>query len=238
MTGTVLNAIAILLGSVAGLASKREPSVASQNTWKLILGAFAVYAGLSAAWHSLPGPFLAGLRALGLILLSLMLGHFTGRSLRLQKALNRLGQYAAKRVRVSSPTEARFGDTFAACAILFCISPIAVVGSLLDGLSGDWKTLAVKAAMDGLACQAFARTLGWPVLMTMIPVVAWQGTLSIAARLIAPALAQQSLLNPVLGTAGLAVFAIALVILQVKRVELANYLPSLVFAPLLAWLLG
>lgn len=238
MTGTILNAAAIFLGATAGLISRKEPSVASQNTWKLLIGAFAVYAGLSATWQSLPGPFLAGLKSFGIILLSLMLGNFTGTMLRLQKGLNRLGRYAAQRVGVTSRTHARLGDTFAACTILFCVSPIAVVGAFQDGLAGDWKTLAVKAAMDGLACLAFVRTLGWPVLLTLVPLVAWQGTITLSARLAAPWLEQQALLSPVLGAAGLIVFAISLVILQIKKIELANYLPSLIYAPLLAWLFG
>lgn len=238
MTGTILNAAAILLGAAFGLASKKEPSAASQHTWKILIGAFAVYAGLSATWQSLPGPFLAGLKSFGIIMLALMLGNFTGSLLRLQKSLNGLGRYAAQRVGVTSPANARMGDTFAACTILFCVSPIALVGALQDGLSGNWQTLAVKAAMDGLACLAFARTLGWPVLLTLIPLVAWQGTISLSARLAAPWLEQHALLSPLLGTAGLIVFAISLVILQLKKVELANYLPSLLYAPLLAWLMG
>jgi uncharacterized protein len=237
VTGTILNAAAILLGGTLGLATRKEPSVASQHTWKLLIGGFAVFAGLSATWQSLPGPFLAGLKSLGVILLALMLGNFTGRMLRLQKSLNRFGQYAAQRVRAASPVDARLGDTFAACTILFCISPIAIVGALQDGLSGNWKTLAVKAAMDGLACLAFVRTLGWPVLLSLIPLVAWQGTITLSARLAAPWLEHQALLSPLLGTAGMVVFAISLVILQIKKVELANYLPSLIYAPLLAWLL-
>jgi uncharacterized membrane protein YqgA involved in biofilm formation len=236
--GTILNAAAILFGAAAGLGFKWEPTVASQNSWKIIIGGFAVYAGLSATWQSLPGPFLSGLKSLGIVLLALMLGNFTGSVLKLQKHLNRLGQYAAQRVRATSPTEARLDDTFAACTILFCVSPISVLGALLDGLAGDWKILAAKSAMDGLACLAFARTLGWPVLLTLVPLVAWQGTLTLSARLAAPWLEQHALLSPVLGTAGLVVFAIALVILQIKKVELANYLPSLLYAPLLAWLLG
>ena len=152
MIGTILNAAAILLGATVGLALKWEPSVASQHTWKLLIGGFAVYAGLSAIWQSLPGPFLAGLKSLGIVMAALMLGNFTGSLLRLQKSLNRLGQYAAQRVRATSPADARVDDTFAACTILFCVSPIAVIGALQDGLSGDWKTLAAKSAMDGLAC--------------------------------------------------------------------------------------
>jgi uncharacterized protein len=193
---------------------------------------------LSATWQSLPGPFVAGLKSFGVIMLALMLGNFTGNLLRLQRSLNHLGRYAAARVGVTSTANVRVDDTFAACTILFCISPIAVVGALQDGLSGNWKTLAVKAAMDGLACLAFVRTLGWPVLLSLVPLVAWQGTITLSARLAAPWLEQHALLSPLLGTAGLIVFAIALVILQLKKVELANYLPSLIYAPLLAWLIG
>jgi uncharacterized protein len=238
VTGTILNAAAILVGATVGLISRKEPSVASQNTWRIIIGAFAVYAGLSATWQSLPGPFVAGLKSFGIIMLALMLGNFTGNLLRLQRSLNHLGRYAAARVGVTSTANVRVDDTFAACTILFCISPIAVVGALQDGLSGNWKTLAVKAAMDGLACLAFVRTLGWPVLLSLVPLVAWQGTITLSARLAAPWLEQHALLSPLLGTAGLIVFAIALVILQLKKVELANYLPSLIYAPLLAWLIG
>ena len=238
MTGTILNAAAILVGSSIGLLSRKEPSAASQNIWRILLGAFAAYAGLSAAWASLPGPFLAGLKSFGIVMVALMLGNFTGSLLRLQKALNHLGRYAGARVGVASRVDARLGDTFAACTILFCLSPISVVGAVQDGMSGDWRTLAVKAAMDGLACLAFVRTLGWPVLLSAVPLLAWQGTITLSARLAAPWLDQQPLLDPLLGTAGLIVFTISLVILQVKKVELANYLPSLIYAPLLAWLMG
>jgi hypothetical protein len=238
VTGTILNAAAILLGSAVGLASRKEPSAASQNIWKLLLGGFAAYAGLSATWESLPGPFLAGLKSFSIVMVALMLGNFTGSMLRLQKALNRLGRYAGARVGVSSPADTQMGDTLAACTILFCFSPISFVGALLDGFSGDWRILAIKAAMDGLACLAFVRTLGWPVLLSVVPLLAWQGTITLSARMAAPWLDQQALLEPLLGTAGLIVFTISLVILQVKKVELANYLPSLVYAPLLAWLMG
>jgi uncharacterized membrane protein YqgA involved in biofilm formation len=236
--GTILNATAIFLGALAGLITKREPSIASQNTWRILLGLFAVYAGLAATWQSLPGPFWVGLKALGIILLALMLGNFTGTLLRLQKGFNRLGRYAAARVGATSPAEARFGDTLAACTILFCVSPISMVGALLDGWAGDWKILLVKGVMDGLASLAFVRTLGWPVMTSLVPLVAWQGTISLLARLTAPWLEAHALLNPLVGVSGLIVFAIALVILQIKKVELANYLPSLIYAPLLAWLFG
>lgn len=201
-----------------------------------MIGLFAIYAGLSATWQSLPPQFMSGLKSILILMMALMLGNFTGSLLRLQKLFNFLGQYAAQRVKARDETPA--GDTLAACTILFCVSPISIVGAMQDGLSGNWQTLAVKSAMDGLACLAFARALGWPVLLSLLPLVAWQGSITLSARLAAPWLEQQNMLQPLLGTAGLIVFCISLVILQIKKVELANYLPSLLYAPVLGRLMG
>jgi hypothetical protein len=236
MTGTILNAVAILAGGVVGLSTRKEPAPANQAVWKVLLGLAAVYVGLGTTWHALHGPFLNGLKDLTVVMVALILGNVTGRVLRLQKGLNRLGRYARELLGTAQTTPPHsFNAGFTACAILYCVSPIAVVGALQDGLAGNWKTLAVKAVMDGLACLAFVRMLGWGVLLTVVPLVAWLGTLTLAARLVTPWLQSQGMLDPILATSGMIVFSIALVILEVKKVELANYLPSLVFAPVLAW---
>lgn len=239
MTGTVLNATAVLIGAGVGLTWRGQPSAANQQAWKILLGAFAVYVGLSTTWQGLNGPWLNGLKELLVVILALTLGNVTGRILRLQEALNQVGQYAQRRLSASHRSaSARFNDGFVACSILFCLSPIAVVGALQDGLASNWQTLAVKAVMDGLAALSFARTLGWGVLTTIVPIVAWQGTITLGARALQPWLESRALLDPVLATSGMIVFSIALVILSLKKVRLADYLPSLGFAPLLSWWLS
>src|SRR5437773_3386059 len=236
MVGTIINAAAILFGGVAGLTAKKQLTLAHQTALKILLGAFTVYVGLSAAWQGLHGGFLQILKQLGIVLLALMLGNLTGKLLRIQKSLNHLGQYAKQKIsgtRAAAPR--RSGEGFITCSILFCVTPIAVLGSLQDGFANNFKTLVVKSVMDGLATMAFVTTFGWGAILSIIPVIACQGTLTLLARLAQPWLSQHALLDSINATAGLLVFCIALIILELKTIELADYLPSLVFAPLLAW---
>ena len=90
--------------------------------------------------------------------------------------------------------------------------------------------------MDGLATMAFVSAFGWGVTVAVIPVVAWQGTISLLAGLARPWLEKYSLSDPINATAGLLVFCVALIIFELKKIELADYLPSLVYAPLLTWM--
>jgi len=237
MVGTILNAAAILGGGVAGLTAKGQMSRAHQSALKVLLGVFAVYVGLSATWQGLNGGFLQILKGLGIVLASLVLGNLTGKLLGIQKRLNQLGQYAKQKISETTPeSRGRFNEGFLTCSILFCVTPVAVLGSLHDGLCGNFKTLAVKAVMDGLASMAFVTTFGWGVMLSVIPVVACQGTITLLAKLAQPWLERYSLIDPINTTAGLLVFCVALIILELKKIELADYLPSLALAPLLAWL--
>ena len=237
MVGTIINAAAILFGGVAGLTAKKQLPLAHQTALKILLGAFTVYVGLSAAWQGLHGGFLQILKQLGIVLLSLMLGNLTGKLLRIQKSLNRLGQYAKQKISEATPdNRSRFSEGFITGSILFCLTPIAVLGSLQDGLGDNFKPLAAKAVMDGLATMAFVSAFGWGVTVAVIPVVAWQGTISLLAGLARPWLEKYSLSDPINATAGLLVFCVALIIFELKKIELADYLPSLIYAPLLTWM--
>src|ERR1051326_2165328 len=236
MTGTILNAAAILLGGIVGLTATKPPSLAHQTALKILLGVFTVYAGLSATWQAGNGSFPQVLRQLAIVLLSLMFGNLTGKLLRIQKSLNHLGRFAKQKIAGTRPGDPRrSSDALVTCSILFCVTPMAVVGSLQDGFSNNFKTLAVKSVMDGLATMAFVTTFGWGALLSIIPVIACQGTLTLLSRLAEPWLTKHALLDPINATAGLLVFSVALVILELKKVELGDYLPSLAFAPLLAW---
>jgi uncharacterized membrane protein YqgA involved in biofilm formation len=90
--------------------------------------------------------------------------------------------------------------------------------------------------MDGLATVAFAKVFGWGVLLSVIPVVAYQGTITLLAKLLEPYLRNPALLDSINGAGRMLVFCIALIILELKKIELADYLPSLAFAPLITWL--
>jgi len=237
MVGTILNALGILIGGIVGLTANKQPSPARQNILKIGMGALTVFFGLQMTVLSFRGSLLSWFKQLLIIVLAMMAGKIIGSLLRLQKRLNRLGQFAKGKLAQARPDNPqRVSDGLITCAILFCMGPIAIFGALADGLEGNWKILAIKALMDSLAMMAFVKVFGWGALLAVVPVVAYQGTISICAHSLAPDLAEHALLAPVTATLGLLVFSVALVILEIKKVELADYLPSLVIAPLLTLL--
>jgi uncharacterized protein len=238
MIGTALNVAGILVGGVAGLVRRKPLSPANESFFKVALGVFSVFYGLRLTWMSVNGTFLQILRQLLIAVLALMLGKLTGQLLRLQKMSNHLGRQARERIAATKPGDpGRLSDGFSTCAGLFCAAPLAILGSVQDGLAGYYYPLAVKAVMDGLATLGFVLLFGWGVMLAALPVLVFQGTLTlVTVEFLKPFLEAQDLVDPVNAAGGLLVFCVALVILQLKKIELADYLPSLIFAPLITWL--
>jgi uncharacterized protein len=240
MIGTLLNTAAILVGGTVGLTVAKDLSQANQQRLKILLGALSAYVGISLMWQSFNGTFGQVLGQFGIMMLSLMLGNLTGKLIGIQRGLNKLGQFARERFSSAASASAtsagkKFSEGFVTCTLLFCVGPMAILGAVQDGLTGSIKTLAIKSAMDGLATMAFAKTFGWGVMLAAIPVLAYQGTWTLGAQSLQPLLAQKELLDAINAAGGFLVFTISLVILEIRRVELADYLPSLIYAPLLTW---
>lgn len=239
MIGTILNAAGILIGGILGLTLRRQLTAATQVGLKGALGVLVIFVGLKTTWTSLGGGLWPVTKQLIIVILALTLGRLTGRLLRLQRNLNSLGRYASDRfAKAGSEKTQRWSEGFITCTILFCVGPMAILGAVQDGL-GQWQTLGAKAIMDGLATMAFVGTFGWSAILAVVPVVAYQGTISLAAKTLAPFFqdpANAPLLAALNATGGLLVFCIALIILELKTIELADYLPSLAWAPFIAWL--
>lgn len=240
--GTILNALGIVVGGIIGVMLRRQLTAPTQIALKGVLGVLVIYVGLKTTWTSLGGGFFGVMKQMTIVILALTFGRLTGRLLHLQASLNRLGQYAKERFTkaVSGTAENnRWSEGFVTCTILYCVGPMAILGSIQDGLDGHWQTLGAKALMDGLATMAFVGTFGWGAIAAVVPVVAYQGSITFAARLLAPFFldpANAPLLNSLNATGGLLVFTIALVILELKKIDLADYLPSLAWAPFITWL--
>jgi hypothetical protein len=232
-----LNAAGILVGGIVGLTASKQLSPVAQFAIKGLMGIATVFVGLRMTLMSLGPDFWNAGRQLIIVVLALILGRISGRLLHLQKFSNRMGQYAKEKISQSHTTaSSRFAEGFVTCTILFCVGPMAILGALQDGLDGKWQTLGIKALMDGFATMAFVTTFGAGAILAVIPVIAYQGTITLGARLLAPFLRDHALVDAVTATGGLLVFCIALIILEIKKIELADYLPSLLFAPLLSWL--
>ncbi|MBM3875804.1 MAG: DUF554 domain-containing protein [Verrucomicrobia bacterium] len=235
--GTAINAAGILLGGVLGLTFARQIPESWQLRIRALLALFIIYAGLSLTWKGVNGPFGQVAKQMGIVMLALVLGNATGRLLRLQRGMNALGRYARERFAKADPANKQFSEGFVTCTLVFCLGPMAILGPMEDALSTPhtMRILLIKTVMDGLATMGFVAAMGWGPILSVIPVVAYQGSITLLATALEPYLRHQDLLDAVNATGGLIVFTISLVVLEVKRVELANYLPSLLWAPLLTW---
>ena len=243
MTGAILNAAGILIGSFLGLTRATPLTAQTQAFFKLAPGVFSIFFGLRLTWLSLNGNFASLMKQVAVICLAFVLGKLAGRLVHLQKASNRAGQYARHLIEeTQSNPSLRFSNGLNACAILFCLSPLGIIGAVQDGLPGTnqdlgyFYPLAVKGVMDGLAMLSFVRMFGAGSMLAAFPVLLLQGTITLACSVyLEPFLRVHGLVDSVNAVGGLLVCTVGLVIFEFKRVELADYLPTLALAPLITW---
>ncbi len=234
MIGTLINTGAIVLGAVLGRTTKLDLAVGRQQQVKVLLGVATAFFGLKLLWTGLAtGTAKHFWHQFGIVLLAMILGSLLGKLCRIQSAMNRLGQSAKVRLERAAGGAKVAGDGFMTASLLFCAAPLGIVGALEDGLSRNIAPLAIKAVMDGLAALSFTRMFGWPVLLSAVPLGTLLFALTILGAVLEPWLGGQGLLGVVHASAGLLLTYVALVIFEVRRVEIGNYLPALVVAPAL-----
>jgi uncharacterized membrane protein YqgA involved in biofilm formation len=236
MTGALINALGIVVGGAWGLAALKPIPPPYPTALKVVLGVFTVWLGLKLAWGGLNGSFRQMVEELGIVILSLILGKVAGKCLHLQKLSNSIGRRAAQTL--AAPTKQnRINDGFLIATGLFCAGPLALLASVQEGLNGFSPVFVVKAGIDGLATYAFCETFGWGVVLSAIPVLALESALTRGAQWLEPVLRHQTqpLLDAVNAADGLLVFCVAMIILGLKKIEVADYFPSLALAPLLTW---
>jgi uncharacterized protein len=236
MTGAWINACGIVVGGAWGLAARKPIPPPYPQALKIVLGVLTVWYGLKLTWASLNGSLRQMLGELGLVILAMALGKLTGKLLRLQTISNSIGRRATQTMAApAGPT--RFNDGFLLATGLFCAGPLALLASVQEGLTGFSPVFVVKAGIDGLATYAFCERFGWGVILSAMPVLALENALIRGGQLLEPVLRArpQPMLDAINATDGLLIFCVAMIILGLKKIEVADYLPSLVLAPLLTW---
>ncbi len=235
MIGASLNALGILAGALFGFTTNQPLSRRTQGFCKAALGIFTAWFGLRLIGENVHGTFFSGVKQLFIAAFGVILGFWFGKLFRLQKISNRLGHHAANLIAVAQKNPpGKSGDGFNALTILFCAAPLGILGAVADGLANYFWLLLIKAAMDGLAMVSFSKMYRWPVVFVALPVLIFLNGLSFAIYSgLQPWLAAQNLLAAVNLAIGLITCTIALVIFEIRRVELSNYLPGLIIAPLL-----
>jgi uncharacterized membrane protein YqgA involved in biofilm formation len=160
------------------------------------------------------------------VLGGVLLGGLVGEAVGIEARLERLGDGIERRVGHGS----RVSDAFFTASLLFCVGPLAVVGSIQDGLTGDYETLATKALLDGFAAVALTAALGWGVALAALSVLVYQGVLTLGAGLFDD-LVKGEALAALTSAGGVLVIGISLRLLAVADVKVGNFLPALVIAP-------
>jgi uncharacterized membrane protein YqgA involved in biofilm formation len=223
LTGTLINIGAILLGTGVGLALGHRLPSRFQERVMMGLGLVTFVLGVDNALHWRDtNPLIV----FGAVLLGGLLGEWIG----IERLLGRLGD--AIQARVSRGGHSRVSEGFVTASLLFCVGPLTVVGSIQDGLTGDYQTLASKALLDGFASIAFAAALGWGVALAAVTVLVVQGGLSLTAGLFEHVLSKGSEpLAALVSAGGVLIIGISLKLLGVKDVKVGNFLPALVLAP-------
>ena len=173
MTGTIINVVAILIGSAVGILFGSRLSENLKNTVIAGMGLFTSAVGMQM--------FLKTENAL-IVLGALIFGAILGEWWGVEDGLQNLGVWLEKRLSGSSDGgSSRFVRGFLTASVLYCTGPMAVLGSISDGLKGDYLTLSIKSVLDGFISIAFASTLGIGVAFAALPVLIYQGSISLLA---------------------------------------------------------
>lgn len=229
-SGTWINVFTILLGTAIGLIARDNLPDRMQRIITQGLGLLTLFLGVTMA-NSLLKVQAGHIDGVIVGLLAIVLGGLWGEWCQLETQLQKLGDRLKKLFKGGG----RFTEGFVAASLLFCIGPLAIIGSLNNGLTGDNALLSIKSAMDGLASIAFSSSYGLGVGVSAIAILFYQGGLSLCAGLLAqvlpdPANAPQVLIAS--GVGGLMILGLGLNLLEVTTLSIAAFLPALALAPL------
>jgi uncharacterized membrane protein YqgA involved in biofilm formation len=230
MTGTFINVAAILIGGVIGLIFGSRIPEKLKTTVVAGMGLFTAAMGLQM--------FLKSENQL-IVLGALILGILCGELLGLEDGLQSLGLTLEKRFSKDTETGSgsKFIRGFMVASLLFIIGPMAILGSIQDGLTGDYNLLAVKSTLDGFASVAFASTLGIGVMFSSIIVLIYQGGVSLLAAQLST-IVTDPMMNEMTATGGVLLIGLGISnLLEIKKIRVGNFLPALIFAPLIVWLI-
>lgn len=231
MTGTIINVIAVLVGSALGMLFGSRLPERLKNTVTAGLGLFTISIGIAM--------FLKSEESL-VVLGGLLIGAILGEWWQIEEGLTHLGAWLEARFGGSNNAEEsnRFVRGFLTASLLFCIGPMTILGSIEDGLTGNYDLLAIKSVLDAFASLAFASTLGVGVAFSALTVLVFQGGISLLAAQL-NSIITAPMMTEMTAAGGVILIGLALSsLLEIKKIRVGSFLPALAVTPLIVYILS
>lgn len=233
--GTIINTAAIILGGIIGLVFKRWLKSNIQQTLTTAVGVCVIFVGIGGALEKMLTIENGALKTSGtmMMIISIALGAFIGELLKIEHGMEKFGEWLKRKTK--SENDNSFVGGFVLASLTVCIGAMAIVGSLKDGISGDYSVLTAKAVLDFIIIMLLCASHGKGCVFSAIPVAIFQGLITLLAGFIQPIMTEKALCNISL-VGSVLIFCVGLNLIRDKKIKVANLLPSIVFAIIWAFI--
>lgn len=225
MVGTLVNVAAILVGSIIGMAFRTKFPDNIRNIIFQAMGLFTLFLGISMALK---------LNAILLAVFALILGGITGELLRLETRMDSLSSILKRNLKLGDD---RFSEGLITAFLMFCMGSMTILGALEEGTGGYPRLLFAKSLMDGVSAIALTTAFGPGVIFSVIPLLIYQGGLTLLARYFGHSLPEAAI-GQLTAVGGILLIGLGINILDIKKIKILNLLPALVYIVLLVVYLG
>ncbi len=223
MIGTIVNILAIIVGSSLGLfLNKRLPN-RFIKTFFQVIGLFTIFLGISMALETT--------HILHMIM-ALITGAIIGEALKIQQGVERMGDFLKRKLKIRN---GKFTEGLVTAFLLYCIGSLTILGAIEAGLTGDQELIYIKSLMDGVSSIALAAGLGIGVMFSVVPLLIFQGGITLLASLFGDFIPQIMVIE-MSAVGGILLIGMGISILDIKKINVMNMLPALVTIILLLWL--
>jgi uncharacterized protein len=232
--GTIVNTAAIILGGVSGTFIKSGLPQRYKNIIMQAIGLSVLVVGVSGAlqgMYKITNEGTISREYITVMIFSLVIGSIIGEFINIEEKLDRMGLWFQKRFIKGDST---FAQGFVTASLIYCVGAMAIVGSLEDGLIGNTNTLFAKSILDGVSAIVFAATMGIGVAFSALPVLIYQGSITLLAGFIKPWLTAEVISQMTL-VGSILIMGIGLTMLEIKKIKVGNMLPA-IFLPFIFYI--
>jgi len=220
-TGTVINIITVIIGSILGLLLRNRLNDVYKSIILQGVGIITLVIGMQMALKT---------ENILLLLISVILGGILGQLIKLEEKIDSFADQVKSKF--SRKDDAFFSEGFITASIIFCVGPMTILGSINDGLRADINLLAIKSVLDGFTALALTTTFGIGVIFSVFTIVVIQGGITFTALLI-DQFFNDLMINEMTAVGGVLIVGIGFILLDIKKVKVAAFLPALILAPFL-----